>query len=181
VQIGSGGSNNGQSPPGTAGKMSATGGTRVIGDGGATARGLLPDSGTPLDGAASVETCSVGIKFCGGLCTPPAPRVGCGLTGCDPCTLAAPPNGYITCSNGECAFDCLSGYTKIGGSCAPNGAAPSDAGSAVGCDPVRCPQLCTVVFGPVCCTTDGHCGCPQIPYVAPTCIRQDYVTTDGGF
>jgi hypothetical protein len=26
-----------------------------------------------------------------------------------------------------------------------------------------------VVSGPACCTSDGKCGCPQVPYVAQTC------------
>src|SRR5262249_36769549 len=105
-------------------------------------------------------------KFCGGLCTPPAPRVGCGLTGCDPCTITAPTNGYVTCANNQCIFECLSGFTKNADKCEGSGAG----GSTGNCSPVSCPQTCSVTFGPACCTSAGKCGCAQIPWVTQTCI-----------
>ncbi|HVW23911.1 MAG TPA: hypothetical protein VHC69_00980 [Polyangiaceae bacterium] len=116
--------------------------------------------GTTGDGGS----CQSGQKFCGGLCTPPAPRVGCGLTGCDACTTQAPQNGYVTCTNNQCAFDCLSGYTKMGNSCVGSGTG----GSSGNCNVSKCP-VCNIVSGPACCTNDGKCGCPAIPYVLPTC------------
>ncbi|HEX4341663.1 MAG TPA: hypothetical protein VH062_37395 [Polyangiaceae bacterium] len=144
---------------GTGGKATGTGG-KASGNGGTSAGGSTSMGG---DGGA----CPTGQKTCGGLCTPPAPRVGCGTTGCDACTLTAPTNGYVTCTNNQCAFDCLSGYTKMGDACMGSGNGQGGAGS---CNASRCPQNCSVVLGPACCTTDGKCGCPLIPYVAPTCI-----------
>jgi hypothetical protein len=91
--------------------------------------------------------------------------VGCDLTGCDACTITAPTNGYITCANNQCVFDCLSGYTKMGNSCTGTGAGGSGTGS---CNAAKCP-VCNVISGPACCTSQGKCGCPAIPYVPPTC------------
>jgi hypothetical protein len=109
----------------------------------------------------------MGQKFCGGLCTPPAPRVGCGLTGCDACTLTPPQNGYVTCANNQCVFDCLSGYTKMGNSCTGSGVG---GGSSGNCRASSCP-VCNVVSGPACCTNQGECGCPAVPYVPQTCAK----------
>ncbi len=180
----------GGSPPGMGGKpasggkpstggMAATGGKPAAGgttgSGGGTATGGASTGGKGSGGTASggssqggsAGMCATGQKLCGGNCTPPAPRVGCGTTGCDPCTTTAPSNGYVTCTNNQCAFDCLSGYTKMGNSCTGSGNGGSGSGN---CNPASCPQNCSVIFGPACCTSAGKCGCPAIPYVAPTCI-----------
>jgi hypothetical protein len=119
-----------------------------------------------LEADASIG-CTPGEKLCGGICTPPAPRNGCGMTGCDACTLQPPSNGYITCSNNQCVFDCLSGFTRSGNACVGSSA---DAGGNGNCRPQSCPQTCSAVFGPACCTSEGKCGCPAVPWVAPTCI-----------
>jgi hypothetical protein len=148
----------------------SSGGTTGGGSGGKAAGGTnsggAPSGGMTSNGGAA-GSCSAGQKTCNGMCTPPAPRVGCGLTGCDACTDTAPANGYITCTANACTFDCLSGYTKMGTQCMGSGNGQGGAGS---CSATRCPQNCSVVFGPACCTTDGKCGCPLIPYVAPTCV-----------
>jgi hypothetical protein len=138
------------------GTTTSAAGTAGKGTGGSTGTaGMSGDAGS----------CMMGQKFCGGLCTPPAPRVGCGLTGCDACTITPPQNGYITCANNQCVFDCLSGYTKMGNSCIGSGAG---GGSSGNCNISKCP-VCNVVSGPACCTNQGKCGCPAIPYVPPTC------------
>lgn len=139
----------------------ASGGTSSTGSGGMASGGTTGTAGTSGDAGS----CKTGEKSCGGLCTPPAPRVGCGLTGCDACTITAPQNGYITCANNQCVFDCLSGYTKMGNSCTGTGAGGGSSGS---CNASKCP-VCNVVSGPACCTSQGKCGCPAIPYVLPTC------------
>ncbi|HEX3593580.1 MAG TPA: hypothetical protein VHU80_00725 [Polyangiaceae bacterium] len=149
----------------TGGTSGSTGGS---GNGsGGSGKGGTAGSGTGGSGDAGAGACQSGQKSCGGVCTPPAPRVGCGTTGCDPCTLTAPQNGYVTCTNNACAFDCLSGYTKMGDMCMGSGNGQGGAGS---CNASKCAQNCSVIFGPACCTSAGKCGCPAIPYVAPTCI-----------
>lgn len=154
--------------PGMGGKA-ATGGTSSGGtSSGGTSSGGKASGGAGTGGTADPDggNCAAGQKFCGGLCTPPAPRVGCGLTGCDPCSITAPANGYVTCSNNQCTFDCLSGFTKSGNSCMGTG---NGGGGAGNCQPSRC-MNCGAVLGPGCCNAQGKCSCPLIPWVAPTCI-----------
>lgn len=106
--------------------------------------------------------CTSDQKMCGGACVLPSPKVGCGTTGCDACTMTAPMNGYLTCVMGQCAFDCLSGYTKMGSEC--QGPPPgSDKGSCPN-SAIGCPD-CGAVFGPGCCAGD-KCGCSPIPWTA---------------
>jgi hypothetical protein len=159
--MGSGGkASGGMAGPGGSGGKGGTGGTAGIGMGGKASGGMASGGANPGDAG----NCPAGQKFCGGLCTPPAPKVGCAASGCTPCTLTAPMNGYITCTNNQCAFDCLSGYTKNGAACEGSGA-----GGNVGtCNLNSCPE-CNIVSGPKCCTAAGKCGCPAIPWVTPTC------------
>jgi hypothetical protein len=155
------GTGGGKAAGGTSGGGASSGGSAAGGKGGGSGAGSGGAS-DPGDGGS----CQAGQKFCGGVCTPPAPRVGCGTTGCDACTLTAPANGYVTCTANQCAFDCLSGFTKMGNTCTGSGTGQGGAGS---CRPQSC-MNCGVVLGPGCCTQAGKCGCPLIPYVAPTCI-----------
>jgi hypothetical protein len=130
--------------------------------------------GTRSNGGASTGAgggdCRSGEKVCGGVCVSPAPRTGCGLTGCDPCTIAAPANGVIICNaSHQCEVSCLSGFTKNGNTCEgpPPGAGGSTGGGAPGgqCGGQSCPS-CSVILGPSCCTTAGKCGCPLVPWTA---------------
>jgi hypothetical protein len=165
----SGGSENtGGRASGGAGGSVNTGGNM---SGGRSGTGGAASGGSTSGGASSVDagSCKTGEKVCGSICTPPAPRIGCGLTGCDACTVTAPANGYVTCANNQCVFDCLSGFTKMGTMCVGSSTGGGGTGSG-SCNPSRCPQNCSVVFGPACCTSAGKCGCPAIPYVAPTCV-----------
>jgi hypothetical protein len=168
---GSGGvlSSGGRAPMGG---FAGRGGASTVGNGGsfAGAGGRSGAGGIPISGgsASDAGACILGQKSCDGVCAPPTPQTGCALTGCTSCALAAPANGYLLCANEECAFDCLSGFTKRAGGChTTNGV---DAGGGAVCDPATCPQNCSVTFGPACCTADGRCGCPAIPYMATTCI-----------
>jgi hypothetical protein len=174
VTQGLGGGIAGSSTGGKAsGGMPGTGGGKATG--GAASGGAMSTGGTASGGKGGAGTggatdpgdggsCKAGEKFCGGLCTPPAPRVGCGTTGCDPCTMMAPTNGYITCKDNQCIFDCLSGFTKMGNGCMGTGAG----GGTSNCNLSSCPN-CNIIQGPKCCTAAGKCGCPLIPYVTPTC------------
>jgi hypothetical protein len=176
-RTGSGGTraSGGSASPGAGGADETGGegsGGRFLGTGGTSGAGgkTLPTGGTGGQGSGGAAgtggTCATGQKYCGGLCTPPAPRVGCGLTGCEPCTLVAPANGYVTCANGQCVFDCLSGYKKTVDKCEGTGAGGT--GGAGTCNLPSCPE-CAVVTGAACCTAAGKCGCPTIPWVPNTC------------
>jgi hypothetical protein len=152
--------------PGTGGKAgggASSGGTTSTG-GSASGGKAGPGTGGRAPDPGDAGSCPAGQKFCGGNCTPPAPVVGCGTSGCDKCTMVAPANGYITCANNQCVFDCLSGFMKMGNSCVGSGAG----GSSGNCNVSSCPN-CNVIQGPKCCTAAGKCGCPLIPYVTPTC------------
>jgi hypothetical protein len=150
---GSGGAAAGAPGNPTAGAPGASGRT---GAGGA-ARGMGGMMGTS-SGGSGPPSCAANEKVCGGVCAAPSPKVGCGMTDCNPCTMTAPMNGYLTCTNGMCGFDCLSGYMKNGDKC--DGPPP---GSAGGCpsSPVGCPDC--GLFGPGCCAMD-KCGCSPIPW-----------------
>ncbi len=104
--------------------------------------------------------CAATEKICGGVCALPSPKVGCGMTGCDPCTMTAPANGYLTCVNGMCGYDCLSGATKTDKGC--DAPPPTPAGGSCPNSPVGCPD-CGAVFGPGCCN-GMKCGCSPIPW-----------------
>jgi hypothetical protein len=163
----------GGSVPGAAGAMAAGGRSAVggRGRGGATNGGMssVGSGGAPRgNGGAAVgaggmsgpPSCTPQEKICGGVCAAPSPKVGCGTTGCEPCTMTAPKNGYITCVSGACAFDCLSGYTKKDGAC--EGPPPSVGGGSCPNSPIGCPD-CGPLFGPGCCA-QNKCGCSPIPW-----------------
>ena len=131
---------------------SASGGM-PLGMGGAS-RGM----GGGVTAAGGIPNCAANEKICGGVCAAPSPKVGCGPTGCDPCSMTAPKNGYITCVSGACAIDCLSGYTKKDGACeGPPPGSGNCPSSAIGCPD------CGPVFGPGCCA-QNKCGCSPIPW-----------------
>jgi hypothetical protein len=141
----------------------AAGGRSSTGAGGATSKG---GASTGAGGG----DCRSGEKVCGGVCVSPAPRTGCGLTGCDACTIAAPANGVVICNaSHQCEVSCLSGFTKNGSTC--EGPPPGAGGSTGGgvptgqCGGTSCPS-CSVILGPSCCTTAGKCGCPLVPWTA---------------
>lgn len=159
---------------GSGGRMNAVGGAPpMMGTGGA-ARGSggttpMPGTGGAATGAGGAN-CRSTEKVCGGVCVSPAPKTGCGLTGCAPCSITAPANGVVICNaNHECDISCLSGFTKNGNTCEgpPPGAGGSTGGGgpAVSCGGQTCPS-CSVILGPSCCTSAGKCGCPLIPWTA---------------
>jgi hypothetical protein len=76
----------------------------------------------------------------------------------------------------------LGGSLSSGGSVSGTGGSDliSDAG---GCVESSCPS-CGPVLGPACCTPQGRCGCPTVPFVPSTCGAVDAcspVTHDNGF
>ena len=124
-----GGSSAMQSAGGAPASTGSGGGETV--SGGASARGSggkteSEDSGPPLGGAPSASggkgaldagagpACKQGEKMCrsDGMCWPIAPQKGCDMDDrCTPCP-APPTNGFSTCVNQACNFDCLSGFRK---------------------------------------------------------------------
>jgi hypothetical protein len=144
---GNGGGASGSSGAGGTGGKPSSGGSRAV-----------PDAGD--GGGEDPGTCVAGQKLCGGTCMAPAPHVGCGTTGCDPCTTTAPDHGYVTCVSGQCAFDCLSGYTRSNDTCMSATGGGSSGGSS-GCAPSGC--QCLPFAGSPCCTTAGKCSCSTVP------------------
>lgn len=138
-----------------------TGGRSGTGAGGATSAGSTGTGG---------GDCREGEKVCGGVCVSPGPRTGCGLMGCEPCSISAPTNGVVICnSSHQCDVSCLSGFTRNGNTCEGpppgSGGSTGSGGPAGQCGGQSCPS-CSVILGPSCCTTAGKCGCPLIPWTA---------------
>ncbi len=174
-------------PPAGAGGSplpTGSGGALADGSGGSTPSGS--GGSTVASGGTDGAPCANGQKSCNGTCTLPTPSFGCGLTGCDPCTLTAPAHGYLKCTGTQCDFDCFSGYTKSGNQCTGSGSSSgsssggstggssssgstggsSSSGSTGACptSPAGCPS-CGAVFGPGCCA-GSKCGCSPIPWTA---------------
>jgi hypothetical protein len=126
--------------------------------------GAKNTGGAPVQsagGTTATPTCTTAQKLCGGACVTPAPKMGCTLTGCDPCPGAAPENGFQKCTNGTCDFDCFSGYTR-GDAGACIGPPPGSNTGSCPSSPLACPS-CGAVFGPGCCN-GSKCGCSPIPW-----------------
>ncbi|HEX3596349.1 MAG TPA: hypothetical protein VHU80_14665 [Polyangiaceae bacterium] len=158
-RIGAGSGSGGR--PGSGGRTGASG--HPAGSGGVpatSATGGTPSSVSVGGGTSGPVACTSNEKTCNGVCVQPSPKVGCGMTGCDACTTTAPANGYVTCTSGQCAFDCLSGYMKNGMAC--EGPPPSMGGGSCPSSPLGCPS-CGVIFGPGCCA-GSKCGCSPIPW-----------------
>src|SRR5260221_1597023 len=98
--------------PGSGGIVTAGG----MGSGGRASGGAMAAGGKVSSGGSAPMqdggSCKTGEKFCGGICTPPAPRGGRGTTGCMAWAVTAPGHGYLTCTSRQRPWDCLSGYKK---------------------------------------------------------------------
>src|SRR5436190_11360593 len=91
-------------PLGTGGRLTpppGNGGARMFGTGGATrgSGGAPPGNGGAPGSPGGAPNCRSTEKLCGGVCVSPAPKTGCSLTGCEPCTNTAPANGVVICTN----------------------------------------------------------------------------------
>jgi hypothetical protein len=143
----------GGAPP-TAGGTTSAGGTTPGGAPPVTG-GSPGGSGAPQGGAAS---CQADEKTCGGVCVRPAPGNGCGPQGCTACPTPAPTNGTLACINGQCDFNCLSGFTKSGSSCmGPTGGGGGGGGGGIMCNGQTCTNACPL--STQCCKSGGGCGC----------------------
>lgn len=151
----------GGAPPAKGGAGPTTGGAPPMGGAGPTTGGAphvtggAPNggsSGSPQGGSAG--SCASNEKVCGGICVRSGPSNGCTPTSCNPCPTAAPANGVQICNQGQCDFDCLSGYTKSGNSCTGGGGG----GGGGACNASSCPT-CLAGLGQACCTSSNACGC----------------------
>ena len=106
-------------------------------------------------------TCASGQKVCDGACATELPANGCSATSCTACPIPAPANGIQICdAQGQCDFECLSGYEKNGTLCTM-GSGGVDAGG--GGAPTTCGrQTCHRCLGNLvgCCNKQGdQCLC----------------------
>jgi hypothetical protein len=152
-----------------AGGMSGAGASSTGGAGfDASGSGGVTIDGAPNDAIVAVDTsngCVAGQKSCNGRCSIPEARIGCGLTGCDPCP--SPAHAIANCSGTECDFSCLSGYVRSGSECViGDGGGSGGSGGSMGdgghCVASQCGGCIPVIQAP-CCKPDDTCGC-QYPF-----------------
>lgn len=93
-------------------------------DGSVGTSGVGATGGHAGDAPSEAAACPTGQKSCSGGCVLPQPQFGCGAQGCTACG-PAPPGAVNVCRDGQCAFDCTSGYDLVDGGCQPNGSGGS--------------------------------------------------------
>ncbi|HMJ16105.1 MAG TPA: hypothetical protein VK524_32040 [Polyangiaceae bacterium] len=130
---------------GTSGQGGAAGSGGTGGQAGSAGSGGAAGSSGAGGNAGAGPLCPSEQKLCGASCVSASPGVGCGATGCDPCST--PANATAKCNGGNCDFDCNGGYTRTGNSCVPE------------CVPASCPQVCPLLTPWACCQANGSCGC----------------------
>ena len=176
VQNGTGGSSmamGGADPGMSSGGASVggSGGTSMLGNGGASSGGTPDASSGGAGGTGGMTgsggstqsaggTCASGQKVCAGACVTQVPANGCSATSCSACPIPAPPNGLQTCDDqGQCNFECLSGYQRNGTLCTMGGGGSAGAGgSPTMCGNDRCGRCFGNLIG--CCNQQGdHCLC----------------------
>jgi hypothetical protein len=142
----------------------ATSGGAVNGSGGmlATSGG----AGNTAGGAAGAGTdCDMGKKICNGACVVETAANGCSAASCTACPIPAPANGLQVCdANGQCDFECLSGFQKNGNQCtkgSAGGAGGTSGGGGAGGDLMCGTHTCHCIGNLVaCCDKSGdHCLC----------------------
>ncbi|HVW29456.1 MAG TPA: hypothetical protein VHC69_29020 [Polyangiaceae bacterium] len=161
------GSTTGSAGSGAGGATDASGGSGGATQHDAAAGGAPSDGGsagaggTTSAGGSTVQgtggTCAAGQKPCDGACATEVPANGCSATSCSACPIPAPANGIQICdAQGQCDFECLSGYEKNGAVCTMGGGSV-DAGS--GGAPTLCGrQTCHRCLGNLvgCCDKQGE-------------------------
>lgn len=126
----------GQSGPSSGGVAGAGAGGRAGAAGSSAAGGAqggaagTVGNGGATSGSGGAANCSTTEKICGGVCTPKSPANGCSATRCSACD-AAPANGVQSCNaQGDCDFDCLTGFQKNGNRCSRVAGAGGAAGAS---------------------------------------------------
>lgn len=149
----------GGAPPGTGGK--GNGGSMPMGSGGGSG-GVPPATGGRSSGGASgsspggsAGSCATGEKMCNGACVRFGPANGCSAPSCTACSMTAPQNGVLACNaQGQCDFNCNSGFNKVGSNCVS--ATAGDGGGS--CNLSSC-GACILPGSTACCKSGGGCGC----------------------
>jgi hypothetical protein len=170
-------SNGGSDPTSAGGVVNSLGGAGGTMAGGGTSSGVdastggvaggtggTTDTGGSTQGTAG--TCAANQKLCNGACVAQIPSNGCSAASCSACPIPAPTNGLQMCdAQGQCNFECLSGYQKNGTLCTMGGGGAGGAGgtSGAGGEPTMCGNdTCHKCFGNQigCCNKLGdHCIC----------------------
>lgn len=157
---------------GAGGAVEASGGYVEFGSG-----------GEDMSSGGAMMECMPPQKRCGGICVNPSPLIGCAVSGCTPCP-DPPANSEARCDGEECSYECVEGYSDLGGSCVEmsgaggsnfdptagaGGRAEGAGGRATGgprqggnCDIASCPA-CNIAGPLKCCTVLGTCGCSWVP------------------
>jgi hypothetical protein len=136
---------------------------------GASTGGVVAGTGGTTGGGGTTQgaggTCDSGQKVCTGACVTQTPSNGCSATSCTACPIPAPTNGIQICDpQGQCDFECLSGYQKNGALCTMGGGGAGAGGSSgSGGAPSMCGNdTCHRCLGNLigCCNKLGdHCQC----------------------
>jgi len=180
-QAGAGGTastaSGGTDPGSSGGAVDSSGGSggTMPGDGfsggaaGESAGGHAGGAGGAADGGGATQglggACAAGQKLCTSTCVTQSPSNGCSATSCTACPIPAPPNGLQLCdAQGQCNFECLSGYQKNGTLCTTGGGGTGGGGSSgTGGEPTTCGNdNCHRCLGNLigCCNKQGdHCLC----------------------
>lgn len=185
MQGGSGGTDTTASggAPSNGGTTENTGGAvAVTGDGGAVASGGVTAGGGTATGGSSATSggatndagsvgagggCTTGQKSCSGACVVESAMNGCSAMSCAACPIPAPANGLQLCDDqGQCDFECLSGFHKNGNQCATGDGSGGTSGSGgaggAGGELTCGTRTCKSCLGNLvsCCTKDGKlCQC----------------------
>jgi hypothetical protein len=142
----------------------ATSGGAMNGTGGMLA--MSGGAGNTAGGAAGTGSgCDAGKKMCNGACVVETAANGCSAASCVACPIPAPANGLQVCdANGQCDFECLSGFQKNGNQCSKGsgvgGAGGTSGGGGAGGDLVCGTRTCHSCIGNLvaCCDKSGN-GC----------------------
>lgn len=131
------------------------------GTGGAATGGAPPGSGGSVGGSAGAMgtggSCQSNEKVCGGMCVSFGPANGCSAPGCTACSQQPPAHGVLACNaQGQCDFNCDSGYNKVGSNCV-SATGGGDGGGGLSCGGQVCTNSCPL--STQCCKSGGGCGC----------------------
>lgn len=149
---------------------SASGGANA--SGGATGKGGTASGGMLASGGATTDTggapgaggaCATGQKPCADACVVQTPMNGCSAASCTACPIPAPANGLQVCdAQGQCNFECLSGFQKNGNQCGQSTDGGAGGGGGAGGALTCGTRTCRSCIGNLvsCCTRDGdRCQC----------------------
>jgi hypothetical protein len=143
------------------GGAAGSGGT-AIGAGGMSAMSGGTNSAGGAPGAGG--GCAMGQKQCSGACVVETAANGCSAMSCTACPIPAPTNGLQVCdAQGQCNFECLSGYQKDGNQCSKGtgggGTSGTGGGGGSGGDLMCGSRTCHCFGNQVACCNKSGTGC----------------------